>query len=236
MIGVCFCLCFCVPFVAAQTPGDMESDPHYTLLLKNEKVRVFELSLTSSQQVFVQQNHNFMMIMLQDCEVVIWREGESAIQNFPFKKGDIRFLFGGHAYGIRNDRNGIYRNITIEFLDPKITSWGYQYQTGTWDYGVNGIQPPVDPHAKFMSSARLGDIMVSDVQLLAGDSYPSPEKPTAELLVPVTDVDLKAGKGQHIRKSSGEVVWTPAEQQSRFVNAGSDPARFVALEFPAATP
>ena len=229
-------LLFCALLASAQTPGDMASDPHYTLLLQNDQVRVFELSLRPTEQSFVQHDHNFLMIMLQDCEVVIWRDGESAIQNFIFKKGDVRFFVGGRAYGIRDDRTTSYRNVTIEFLNPKVTNLSYQWQTGTWDYSSYGTGAPVDPHAKFTNSIRLGDVTISDVQLLESDSFPAPDKSAGELLVAVTDVDLKPEKGRRIRKSAGEALWVPAEQKSRLVNAGSDPARFVVVEFPAVTP
>jgi hypothetical protein len=232
-------LFLCGLLASAQTPVDMAADPHYTLLLQNDLVRVFALSLRPTEQSLVQHDHNFLMIMLQDCEVVMWREGESAIQNFPFQRGDSRFFFGGHAYGIRDDRTTNYRSVTVEFLDPKVTNWGYQAQSGTWDYGPSGNGGPVDPHAKFTNSMRWGGVMVSDVQLLQGASFPAPDKSAAELLVAVTDVDLKTddlktNKDQRIRKSAGEVMWIPASPRSRLVNTSSEPARFLVVEFPAA--
>jgi hypothetical protein len=233
-------LILCTGLASGQTPGDITSDPHYTQLLQNDQVRVFELSLRPTEQSFVQHDHTFMMIMLQDCEVVIWRDGESAIQNFLFKKGDVRFYLGGRAYGIRNDRTTSYRNITVEFLDPKVSNWGYQWPTGTWGYITFGTGAPVDPHAQFSNSIRLGDVTVSDVQLLQADSFPAPDKPAAELLLAVTDVDLKTDgaktdKGR-LRKSSGEVVWFPAGQGPRLANKSTDPTRFVVIQFPVATP
>jgi len=230
-----FALLLYTLLAAAQTPVDMASDPHYTLLLQNEQVRVFQVNLRPTEQSFVQHDHNFLMVMLQDCEVVIWRDGESAIQNFLFQKGDVRFFLGGRAYGIRDDRTTSYRNITVEFLDPKITNWSYQWQTGTWDYGPNGGRAPTDPHAKYVNSMQLGEITVSEVQLLQGDSFPGPDKPAAELLVAVTDLDLKTEKDR-LRKSSGEAAWIPAGARTRLVNKDSDPARFVVVQFPATAP
>ena len=29
--------------------------------------------------------------------------------------------------------------MTVEFLDPKVTNYGYQSNTGTWDYGPSGL-------------------------------------------------------------------------------------------------
>jgi hypothetical protein len=72
---------------------------------------------------------------------------------------------------------------------------------------------------------------VSDVQLLSRDTLPAPEKPGPELLIPVTDIDLKAGEYERIRKSSGDAVWIPAGRKSQPMNASADPARLVLVEF-----
>ena len=162
---------------------------------------------------------------------MMWPEGESDILSFHFNQGDVRFNLGGRAIGMRNDRTTRYRNITVEFLDPKVTSYGYQPCSGTWDYGAISIAPPVDPHASFMNSLVLGAATVSDVQLLSRDPFPPPEKPGAELLIPVTDIDLKAGEYERIRKSSGDAVWIPAGRKATFLNAVGDPARFIVVQF-----
>ena len=54
--------------------------------------------------------------------------------NFHFSQGDVRFYSGGRAIGMRNDRTTDYRNITVEFLDPKVTNYGYQAYSGTWQF------------------------------------------------------------------------------------------------------
>jgi quercetin dioxygenase-like cupin family protein len=51
------------------------------------------------------------------------------------------------------------------------------------------------------------------------------------LLVPVTDIDLKAGEYERIRKSSGDVVWIPAGRKSTLLNATADPERFIVVLF-----
>jgi len=61
------------------------------------------------------------------------------------------------------------------------------------------------------------------------DPLPPPEHPGAELLLPVTDIDLKAGEYERIRKSSGDVVWIAAGRTSTLLNATADPERFIVL-------
>jgi hypothetical protein len=215
--------------VVAQTSVDMGSEPHHHLLMQNDSVRVFSLSLRPGEQAYVRHDHNFLVVTPQDCEVVIWSEGQSPVQNFHFAQGDTRFLLAGGAAGIRNDRPTDYHNVTVEFLNPKVTSYGYRADTGTWGYGSGGINPPVDPHAKFANRLLLGAATVVDVQLLPGDAWPTPEAGTGELLIPVTDVDLKDGD-RHIRKASGEVTLMETEQKFDLRNASGGPIRFTVVE------
>ncbi len=85
-------------------------------------------------------DHNFLVIALLDCDVVMWPEGDSDILNFHFSQGDVAFLTLADArVGMRNDRTTDYRNVTVEFLDPKVTNYGYQAYLGTWDYGPSEI-------------------------------------------------------------------------------------------------
>jgi hypothetical protein len=224
-------LLFLAPIACAQSAPDMASAPHYRQLLANDHVRVFALTLNPLDRTMARHDHNFLTIALRDCDVVIWAEGQSDIVSFHFNQGDVHFYLGGRAVGMRNDRTTDYRNITVEFVDPKVTNYGYQSYSGTWDYGPVSVAPPVDPHARFLSSMLLGAASVSDVQLLSRDPFPPPDKPGTELLIPVTDIDLKAGEYERIRKSSGDPVWIPAGRKETFLNATSDPGRFIVVQF-----
>jgi hypothetical protein len=211
----------------AEDPADITSEPHYHLLLQNNQVRVFELRLRPTEKAYVRHDHNFLTVTLQDCEMVMWAQGQSDIQNFRFNQGDVRFAYAGPARGIRNDRSSEYRNITVEFMNPKVSTFGYQSNIGVWDYGSSGLNPPVDPHKNFKSDLDLSEAVASDVQLLQGDTLEPPDKGSAELLIATTDIDLKAGSDIHIRKSSGDIVWLGGDRKRDLFNSVPDPARFV---------
>jgi hypothetical protein len=219
------------PMAWTQTAPDMASAPHYRLLLSNDQVRVFAVTLRTLERTMARHEHNFLVVTLQDSEVVIWPEGASDITNFRFNQGDVRFSLGGRAMGIRNDRTSEYRNITVEFLNPKATTYGYQPSAGTWEFGASGINPPVDPHARFKNTLHLGAASVSDIQLLARDTMPPPELSGPELLIAVTDIDLKVGESERIRKSAGGVVWIPAGRKSTPMNVSTDPVRMDLVDF-----
>jgi hypothetical protein len=219
------------PIAWSQTAPDMASAPHYRLVLANDQVRVFAVTLRTLERTMARHDHNFLVITLQDCEAVMWPEGASDITNFRFNQGDVRFSLGGRALGIRNDRASQYRNITIEFLNPKVTSFGYQANLGTWDFGASGVNPPVDPHARFKNTLHLGAVSVSDTQLLPRDPLTTPELSGPELLIAVTDIDLKTSESERIRRSSGDVVWVPAGRKSTPLNVSTDPVRLDVVEF-----
>ncbi len=219
------------PIAWAQSVPDMTTAPHHRPLLANDQVRVFAVVLKPTERAMARHDHNFLVVTLLDCEVVMWPEGESDILGFRFNQGDTRFFFGGRTIGIRNDRTSEYRNVTAEFLNPKVTSYGYQSSKGTWDYGAAAMNPPVDSRTRFASTLNLGEATVSDIQLLSHDPLPAPEKDGPELLIAVTDIDLKSGERERIRKSSGDVVWIPSGRKSTPLNAAADPARMVLIQF-----
>ena len=219
------------PLTWAQSAPDMASAPHYRQLLANDQVRVFALTLKPLERTMARHDHNFLVVALLDSDVVIWPEGESDIVDFHFNQGDVRFYSGGRALGIRNDRTTEYRNVTVEFLDPKVTNYGYQAYSGKWDYGPASISPPVDPHARFMNSISLGPVTVSDVQLLSRDPFSAARETGCGVAASVTDIDLKAGEYERIRKSSGEVVWIAAGRKPTFLNATADAERFIVVLF-----
>jgi hypothetical protein len=54
-----------------------------------------------------------------------------------------------------------------------------------------------------------------------------------KLLIPVTDIDLKAGEYERIRKASGDAVWIATGRKATFLNQSADAARFIVVQFKA---
>lgn len=213
-------------FVSAQTPAAPEAEAHYHLLLENDQVRAFRLTLHRDESALVRLDHSFMTVALQDGEIIVWDDGKSPIQHFQVHKGEMSFhcwssicqspeqLAKGLSGGYRNDRPGAYRNITVEFQDPNIG----------WDMSEGGL-------LGMPGSMFLGGAVVAEVLLQPGDSFPAPDKPGPELIIPVSDVDLKLADGTVMRSTAGEVEWIPAARISALKNHGRNPASFVVVEF-----
>jgi hypothetical protein len=229
-LGILMTFLFCSSLALAQDAVDIAAEPHYRLLLQNDQVRVFALTLHRDESAFVRVQHSFLTVALQDGEIIIWDEGKSPIQHFQVRKGQTNFIWLTHEQqaqgvsgGYRNDRMTDYRNITVEFLDPDIG----------WSLLNNGTTTALltAPGAMF-----LGGAIVADVLLQPGDSFPRPEKPGPELVIPVAEVKLKGAAALRIRISPGDVAWIPPAQASDLVNAGREPARFIIIEFQQGNP
>lgn len=213
-----------------RVPAEITNEPHHRLLLENELVRVFAVTIPPHQESYVRHEHNFLTIALQDGEVIMWRGGGADVMHFPAKEGDARFFMRGDVLGMRNQTNAEYRNITVEFLDSRVTNYGYRWETGKWDYGSSAINGPMDPHARFVNQLNLERAIVSDVQLLSKDSLDAPIQDTRELVIAVTPLELRNGNDAKIRLAPGEVVWVD-RRVSSLVNTAAVPARFVLVAF-----
>ena len=214
-----------------QPTVSMADEPHHALLLSNDQVRVYAVSIPPHTSLpLIQHEHNFLVITLRECEIASWAEGNAGVITYRYERDDIRFFFGGPARALRNDTSAEYRNLTVEFLNPKVTTLGFQPESGHWEYGSSALSPPPDPQGKFTDVMKLGEAIVKDVQLLPDDEYPEPEKPLVELLIPLTDIDLKS-TDQRIRKDAEELLWISPGRKSKWINNAGEPARLVVIEF-----
>lgn len=223
------------PFLTVQRDSPavaIDQDPHFRLLLANDYMRVYSLTLPVNSQSFVLYAHNTITIAPEEGEVIMWKEGESPIQHFRVNRGQIQFFLGQSPRGYRNDaRSGEYHNVTVEFLGNGVTTYGYRYYTGKWDYGPSILNPPVDAEGHFVNSLDLNRAVASDVQLLPKEFLPASER--RQLLVAISDLNLEMAK-RNIRLAPGEVLWLE-RREAELVNAGNGAARFALVELKTAS-
>lgn len=234
LMGTLFLAAAAIAWTQARAPLDADAEPHHRLVLANDQVRVFAVGLPAGQDMYVRHQHNFLTVTLRDGRLVMWTEGAAPGLVFAVNAGDTRFFLGGPALGMRNDGRTKYKNITVDFLDPQVTTYGYQYNRGpeqsNWDYGSSGaLAPPVDARSGFVHALSLQRAVVRDVRLLPGEQLAPPDQPANELFIAVSDLDLAPSAGEDLKERSGEVSWLE-RRTSALVNQGNAPARFVVLE------
>jgi hypothetical protein len=209
-------------------PADITHDPHYRILLENAQIRVFEVALPPGSESFVWHENNFLIVTPAASDIIIWKGNESPVLHSLPPDGEIRFFLGRSAQGLRNNTRTEYRNITVEFLDPRVTNYGYRYESGNWDYGSSICPSPVDPQGHFVNSLDLEKAVANDVQLLPGESLPAMKR--ASLVIAVTPVQLADGAGRTISLKPGQVLWHETNATA-LTNTGRGRERFAMVEF-----
>ena len=222
--------------LAAQTraPQDPAVEPHHRLTFTNDRVRVFALDIPGGQDVYVRHQRNFLTVTLAGGRMVMWAEGTSPETVFAINTGDTRFFLGGPALGMRNAGKDDYKSIVVEFLDPQVTNYGFQYNRAdgqNWDYGSSALAPAPDAASGFVHALSLRRATVRDVRLLAGEQLPASPIAVKQLVIAVTDLNLGSEPGFNFTKAGGEIVWLEA-RKSGLINRGAAAARFVVVELP----
>lgn len=210
------------------TPADITQDPHYRILMENAQVRVFALTLPPGAQSFVRHEHNYLTVQLEDHEAIMWKNDESAIQHFRAPSGEIHFFLGGSAHGIRNDSNTELRNMTVEFMDPKVTVYGYRFESGKYDFSPNVLNPSVDPEGHFANSLDLEKAVARDIQLLPKESLPAAEG--SQLLIAVTPLSFFTASDASVSLAPGAVLWRQGGAAA-LPSASSGRQRLAVIEF-----
>lgn len=163
------------------------------------------LTLPPGTESFVRHEHNYLTVQIGDHEAIMWKDDESPIQHFRAPSGEIHFFLGGSAHGIRNDSNTELRNVTVEFLDPQITVYGYRFESGKYDFGPNVLNPPVDHEGHFVNSLDLEKAVARDIQLLPKESLSAAEGP--QLLIAVTQLSFFTASDASMSMAPGAVLW-----------------------------
>src|SRR5205809_2916790 len=61
-----------------QLPIDIAAEPHHRLLLENDNVRVFAVTIPPREATeLTRHEHNFLVVTFQDNEIASWAEGEA---------------------------------------------------------------------------------------------------------------------------------------------------------------
>jgi hypothetical protein len=232
MLGLLLC-CLLAVTAVAQDAVDFSSDPHFSHVFANQNAVVYELELAPDQSTaLLRPSHNFLLITLDDSTITLTRKGMAPIVNTPLPSGDGRFIYADPPFVI-GAKGGIYRAIVVEMLDPNASTYGYQYESGKWDWGARAFQPPLSERATQVMPLELNTTIAWSVQLMPGDSLPAGKGP-AWLAIAITDFDLKGdGEGQPalLQMDAGEVGSYGPGPRPKLTNTGDSAARFVIVNF-----
>jgi len=226
----CFLLCLAIlAFQAAAPELEIIAEPHHHLVLENKSVRVFNVEVPPHTDTLMHwHRHDYVYVTLGDTEIV------NAVKDKPpvtlkLRDGETRFSAAAFAHIARNLGDQDFRNVTIEILEDE----SLRHSTAHWeeDRGLEIF------HGGTQEILFVKDgIRVSEFELQPGGVVPMHHHGGPHLLVAVSDLDIRSevqGQGAmsgHFK--SGDSKWLPGNYSHTITNTGTQPAKFVALEFP----
>lgn len=210
-----------VAALAAQAPAPrgLDAEEYHHLLTENELARVWLVEIPGKATAAMHRHdRDYLTISLADNAITTSREDGTQLMTV-FPPGEARFVKGGFAHSMRNERDGTYRAISVEIA--KSSS-----EPGT-------LAAPKSENAT-EKLEREGFHAVS-VSLKPDGELQARKSANPMLLVPVAAVELSDQRSDRLRRISlpaGMVEWLPAGTDHKLKNADNKPARFVVISFP----
>lgn len=97
-------------------PVEITSEPRHHLVLENQYVRVFDVTVEPKGTTLVHRHHHdYLFVTLGDSDVTSARPGEQPA-HLVLKDGDTRFTAGNFAHAAINNSDKPFHNITIELV------------------------------------------------------------------------------------------------------------------------
>jgi quercetin dioxygenase-like cupin family protein len=219
-----------IPMLAASTSApevEITSEPSHHMALENEYVRVFKVEVPAHAATLMHRHrHDYVFVTIGDTHISNEVEGKAAV-DVKLANGDTRFAPGNFAHVARNLAETPFRNVTIELLQDEqmraVRSSGAEESGELFAGGRSKILFVKD------------EVRVSEVDLDPGATMPSHRHDGPHLVVAVSDLDLRSdveGRGPMPGKfKAGDIKWLPGGYTHTLTNTGSEPARFVTVEF-----
>ena len=222
--------------VAQQPPTvDITSEPSHHLVLQNEYVRVFDVTVAPRASTLVHRHdHDYLFVTLGDADVVSTRPGEQPV-HLTLKDGETRFTAGNFAHAALNLSDQPFHNITIDLLQPS---------TGVKTCTESCSMPVPCPAEAKAACPTIERRILSDQWVLSFVNIPPAsrlEKHThavPHLVVAVSNLDLTQqtdASTSAAKRAPGSLVWVPASVTHTISNGSANAAKFITLEFTANT-
>ena len=199
-------------------------EPSHHLLLENEYVRVFNVEVAPHFTTRTHQHdYDYIYVTLGDSRISNEKIHAEPVE-VSLKDGETHIAAGKFAHKVVNLADTPFRNITIEFLNRQISEAGSAASTQSGGTVLSSS-----------GKSRSGQVAVQQESLGQGEvnACTSANATLAKLLVPVSELLVRAGQNSGRNRKPGEVIWLDGGNCPIIARIGDIPARYVLISFPA---
>jgi hypothetical protein len=224
-------------------PLDAADEPHHSIVLENEDVRVlsFELGPQKTTSLF-QHASDVVEITLTDADLQV-AQGAAAYGNSPPQtrtgtpslRGIARFRYGRQPQVARNSETvTYYRGVEVEVKNSSRQNYNCNAYDANCVADYSAVPLALERDKSFSQTLDRDTVRITDVQVLPKQEWKSHLGQLPYLVVAVSDLDLVNGSGADdalaFKAPSGGVQWAPKSFLGSVKNMDDKPARFVVVE------
>ena len=234
-------------------PVPLSEEPHHRLVLQNEFVRVYNVTVPGLDSTFLHQHDlPYLYVVMGPADLINAVVGKPEVHQI-MQDGETHYSPGHFAHVVRTDAGVEFHNITIELTHPQGTAKNLcrDVLPGA---PLNCPAPPVaaensktkkvepEPAVEDIPYFETDEIRVDLHKVSSGNDYVDAKPQSDALLVALTNANLDANlAGDHVQfLHSGDVLWLPAGQRRRIVDFLGTHSSFMLITFkdsaPPATP
>ena len=223
-------------------PLDAADEPHHSVVLENEDVRVlsFELGPQKTTPLF-QHVNDVVEVTLTEADLQV-AQGAAAYGNSPPQtrtgtpslRGIARFRYGRQPQVARNSETvAYYRGIEIELKNPSRQNYNCNAYDANCVADYSAVPLALERDKSFAQTLDRDTVRITDVQVLPKEEWKSHLGQLPYLVVAVSDLDLvnrsNADDALAFKAPSGGTQWSPNSFLGTLKNMDDRPARFVVV-------
>jgi len=218
-------------------PVNAADEPHHSLVLENEYVRVFNFELTPQKTtpLMVYENDNVEIAVSGGSLELTAYPHQVAAGVWEVPRGRVKFWYGHHPFQQRNEETvRTYRSVMVEIKNPSRQRYNCSPYDGNCVADYDTVPPALEPDKSFSKTLDRDTVRLTDVQVLPKEEWKSHLGALPYLVIAVSDVDLvdasSSDDALEFKAPSGGVQWGPKSFLGTLKNADDKPARFVVVE------
>ena len=251
------------PVVVAQTPGsrppDIKNDiqidvqspikagaavpvgaePHHVLVLRNEYVHVYNVTLPPLDATLLHQHDlPYIYLTLGTTDVINAVAGKPEA-HLTLEDGTTRYSPGGFAHIARTDAGILFHNVTVELAHPQASPRNIGAQGGDRPLGAcpqraaDTKQNDQVPFEQMVACFESDEVRLDMVTIEGGKDYEEAAPRAATLLIAMSNANLEVSLGgEHAAfLHEADVLWLPAGTSRKVVDLLGTRSKFLLISF-----
>lgn len=230
----------CMVCATAQPAVPAAGEPHHHTVYEDARVRILDVRVEPRGSTLLHRHDTpYVWVALGDSRLVDTIPGKPET-HIQAADASIHFSRGGFAHVARNDSDGAFHDVMVDFLEPQTAPRNVCGEILAGEY-IHCRQPgPEWLGADFEIQFETDQTRIGILQIAPNATLAIPPEDVPPLLIPLEGAEAEAVSrvnGASVESSSRrmlktvEVLRSPADHVSELRNVGKTPARFLVVEF-----